>query len=85
MASKLSWRSELHEHVIEGPIQETGKRFGRGSYGEVVEMTLGGRKVAGKRIHSIFLESEDHGKEDMIQRFKEECIRYRNMVMHVLA
>ena len=75
MASKLSLRNELRKYIVTD-IQETGRAIGKGAYGEVVEMIMGERSVAGKRIHPILLETGNEGTEVQIQRFKEECIRY---------
>ena len=77
MASKLSLRNELRKYIVTD-IQETGKVIGRGAYGEVMEMRMEGRTVAGKRIHQTLLETGNEGTEVQIQRFKEECIRYIN-------
>ena len=60
-------------------LKETGKEFGKGAYGVVVEMEYpGGAKVAGKKIHDIFFHPRNNEKEVklMKDRFEEECVRY---------
>ena len=45
-------------------IEETDRVLGRGAYGEVVEMSLHGTKVAGKKIDS---------KESCKSRIEQQC------------
>lgn len=69
---------QLERYNLSG-LEETGKELGRGSYGEVVEMKLpDGRIVAGKKIHSAFLEQDNASGQDQPtkERFEQECERY---------
>ena len=58
-------------------IEETGKTLGNGSYGEVKELKLpNGTIVAGKKIHNIFLLSNDSDSiKSLKERFEQECVR----------
>lgn len=72
-----SLKDSLHGRVVtEADIEETDIKLGKGSYGEVVQMVLKGKPVAGKRIHPIFLEQGNAGAGNLVERFKEECMRY---------
>lgn len=77
MTSSCSLKDSLHGHVIaDADIEKTDLKLGEGSYGIVVKMILKGKPVAGKKIHSLLLESGDAGIGDLVARFKEECLRY---------
>lgn len=47
------------------------EELGRGAYGVVIKVKYKGNLVAGKRMHSMLLETEKFE-----ERFKEECMRY---------
>ena len=69
---------QLERYVIPD-LEETGKEFGKGAYGVVIEMKFpDGTLVAAKKIHNIFFESgnEPNQVQSMKEQFKEECIRY---------
>ena len=62
-------------------VRETGKKLGKGAYGEVVEVEYLGTLCAAKRIHSILEESGSHPEEG----FRRECetwsqLRHPNVV-----
>ena len=53
-----------------------GKEIGRGSYGDVIEGTVGTRPVAIKRIHQIFRDCAEQNRElleDILVNFRNEC------------
>lgn len=55
-------------------VEDTGKRLGKGSYGEVVEMKLSdsGTIVAGKKLHDIL---RGQGCSDVMKsRIEQECL-----------
>ena len=52
-------------------VEEVGTEIGRGSYGVVQEMRIGGLKVVGKTSFD-YLQNEQYTRG----RFEEECIRY---------
>ena len=83
MSASLRSNIGIAKHVITENIKQTEEIIGKGAYGEVVKMIMGGRTVAGKRIHSSLLEDGQEGREKMISRFEEECMRYRKARMHV--
>ena len=62
-------------------VRETGKKLGKGSYGEVVEVEYHGKLCAAKRIH---LDLEELGRKPT-EEFKRECeiwsrLRHPNVV-----
>jgi hypothetical protein len=54
-------------------LEDTGVSLGRGSYGEVVEMRMKGEKVAVKKLHPVFKDTD--GWEVAQRNFEEECAR----------
>ena len=75
----VSTQSSRFKDCLLPDLEETGRVFGRGAFGVVVEMKLpDGTIVAGKKIHSIFFEPDNDPKETkaMKERFEQECIRY---------
>ena len=72
MASGRHWRDELHQFIVPS-LEDTGVSLGRGSYGEVVEMRMNGERVAVKKIHPVFKDTE--GWETTLAKFGEECVR----------
>ena len=72
MASGQHWRDELHRFIIPS-LEDTGVSLGKGSYGEVVEMRMNGQRVAVKKIHAVFKDTD--GWETTLAKFGEECVR----------
>ena len=72
MANRWHLKEELSRFIVSS-LKETGVILGKGSYGEVVEMRMRGKKVAVKRIHSIFVDTD--GWETTLTKFEEECVR----------
>ena len=58
-------------------LQETGRKLGEGSYGEVVEVRVEGKLYAGKRLHAFFYRRDvpPAEKDAISKRFEEECLR----------
>ena len=58
-------------------LQETGRTLGTGSYGEVVEVQVRGRRCAAKKLHGVFTMRDVPPKERsaMTERFETECRR----------
>ena len=57
-------------------VEETSKELGRGSYGVVLEMKLpDGSLVAGKMIHSTFLDPDNFpaSGQSLKEKFEQEC------------
>ena len=80
LASPSTLESNIGKHVATENIKPTEEILGKGSYGEVVKIIMRGQTVAGKRIHSILLEDGQEGREQLIRRFEEECVRYINLI-----
>ena len=71
-------------------LEETGRKVGEGSYGEVVEVRVRGERYAGKKLHKIFYERDVQPKETaaIAERFEEECrrmphLKHRNIVQMI--
>lgn len=71
-------------------LQETGRKLGEGSYGEVVEVNVRGKLYAGKRLHAFFHRRDvpTADRAAISKRFEEECVRlsrlnHRNIVQIV--
>ena len=58
-------------------LLETGNKLGNGSYGDVVEVSVGGKLYAGKRLHAFFYRRDVPPAEAraISKRFEEECLR----------
>ena len=74
-------------NLLVSQLKETGRLLGEGSYGEVVEVKVGGKLYAGKRLHAFFYRRDvpPREAEAMSKRFEEECLRmprlkHRNIV-----
>lgn len=68
-------------HLCGDAVRETGRKLGKGAYGEVVEVEYLGTPCAAKRIHPILEESGSHPEEG----FRRECetwsqLRHPNIV-----
>ena len=71
-------------------LEETGRKLGEGSYGEVVEVRVRGRRYAGKKLHKVFYERDVPPADTaaIAQRFEEECrrmphLKHRNIVQMI--
>ena len=76
--------SELKDYLLEDVVS-TGKHLGTGSFGSVVEVTVGGTMCAGKKIHVALLDPQAEGMQKMVERFVSECklmskVRHPNIV-----
>ena len=63
---------ELKDYLLED-VTSTGKCLGTGSFGNVVEVTIGSTLYAGKKLHGALLDQEDEGMQKMVDRFVSEC------------
>lgn len=65
---------ELEKFFLEG-VQKTGKRLGSGVFGNVEELTVGGTICVGKRLHMVWLDTNDSGTpaSGMSERFVTGC------------
>ena len=72
MAGGRHWRDELHNFIVPS-LEDTGVLLGKGSYGEVVEMRMNGERVAVKKIHAVFKDTD--GWENALAKFGGECVR----------
>ena len=67
--------TEQLQHLTLNDVVETGREIGSGSYGEVVEVRVGGRKCAGKKLHSFFFDQSSPNEQRAIRsRFMDECV-----------
>ena len=71
--------TSLEPYRLSG-IQETGKELGQGSYGSVEELVYRGCLCAGKKLHSVLVESEGPNRY-MTHRWLEEC-SLRSQLLH---
>ena len=62
---------DLEEFVL-NDVRRTGTTLGRGAFGIVEELKIGGTLCAGKRLHPE-LYHQDQGLQRTIKRFTEEC------------
>ena len=65
-------RDRLSRFIVPS-LEDTGVSLGRGAYGEVVEMRMNGQRVAVKKIHPVFKDTD--GWETTLAKFGEECVR----------
>ena len=75
---------ELKDYLLEDVVS-TGRHLGTGSFGSVVEVTVGGTMCAGKKIHVALLDPQAEGMQKMVERFVSECklmskVRHPNIV-----
>ena len=63
-------RAALERYELHG-IQETGKKFGRGSYATVIEVDYKGMRCAAKKILAIY--DFDFEGDQVVNRFAQEC------------
>ena len=65
---------ELKEFIL-NDIRRTGTSLGRGAFGVVEELMMGGTLCAGKRLHPelINIHNEEEGIQRTIERFIAEC------------
>ena len=74
LPSRYSDIPELKEFILDD-IHRTGTNLGRGAFGVVEELTVGGTLCAGKRLHPELLNvyNEPEGIKRMIKQFIAEC------------
>ena len=63
---------QLQQFIIPN-VQSTGRNLGGGAYGYVEELEINGLICAGKKIHEILLEMGNHGIENIVRKYVEEC------------
>ena len=66
-------------------VQKTGNTLGRGAYGTVEELEMGGTLYAGKAIHPILSDPNISGVENIMKKFEAECrlladLRHPNII-----
>jgi hypothetical protein len=71
-AAEMASVQHLGRFVIP-TLEDTGVSLGRGAYGEVVEMRMKGEKVAVKKLHPVFKDTD--GWDITLRNFEEECVR----------
>lgn len=54
-------------------VKRTGKQLGKGSYGAVEELRVGGAVCAGKKLHEDLIDPGNEGVRCMLERFASEC------------
>ena len=75
---RSSLSTNLKYHIL--PDIRLGKQIGRGANGRVLEAAWGGRKVAVKEIHSIFIDETDNLQlQSAKEYFEKECSRCLHM------
>jgi len=75
---KSSLSTNLKHHIL--PDIRLGKEIGRGANGRILEAAWGGRKVAVKEIHSIFIDETDNLQlQSAKEYFEKECSRCLHM------
>lgn len=63
---------ELKEFVLNN-VEKTGKNLGRGAFGDVEELMIDGKHYAGKLLHSAFLDPQNLGVNNILEKFVKEC------------
>ena len=82
---------ELKHILIEETPEELLKNdteLKAGSYGFVYEVRLGGVPRIAKKLHKVFLEASQKEKENVVEKFKKECLilnklRHPNVVQFI--
>ena len=72
MMASVPQRCRLRRFIVPS-LEDTGGSLGRGAYGEVVEMRMNGGRVAVKKIHPVFKDTD--GWDNAVAKFGEECVR----------
>ncbi len=54
-------------------VHPTGRQLGVGSYGSVEELFVDGVVCAGKRLHSILLDTDNIGVHELERKYEKEC------------
>lgn len=76
---------ELKQFMIHN-VQKTGNTLGHGAFGDVEEIIMdGGTLCAGKVLHQVFLDPDNAGVGNILEKFVLECrlladIRHPNIV-----
>lgn len=74
---------ELKKRILKG-VEHTGKSLGIGHYGEIEKLKMNGRKVIGKRLHTLPSSGRD-SENILLQKFIFECellseLRHPNII-----
>lgn len=78
---------ELKPYILHG-VHKTGSTLGRGAYGTIEELEIGGTVYAGKAIHPTLTDPNISGVENVQKKIEEECrllstLRHPNVVQFI--
>ncbi len=80
MAQRKKSKVNLDDLVVNVEGLDRNESVGSGAYGEVLKVTVNGRKCIAKRLHKILVQADNYypnattkQKEFIVTKFKEEC------------